>query len=41
MTMKLLIAALASALLLPAAALTAGAATQIDEVTIDRLSIII
>ena len=41
MTMKLLIAALASALLLPAAALTAGAATQIDEVTIDRLSITI
>ena len=35
MTMKLLSAALASALLLPAAALTAGAATQIDEVTIE------
>lgn len=41
MTMKLLSAALASALLLPTAALTAGAATQINEVTIDRLSIII
>ena len=35
MTMKLLSAALASALLLPAAAPTAGAATQIDEVTIE------
>lgn len=35
MTMKLLSADLASALLLPTAALTAGAATQIDEVTIE------
>ena len=35
MTMKLLSAALASALLLPTAALTAGAATQIDEMTIE------
>lgn len=41
MTMKLLSADLASALLLPTAALTAGAATQIDEATIDRLTVII